>query len=101
MEESLDEKSLGTQRGLMLTWKQVKAFEKGRPRYRGAYAFRILILPTSANRKRDRRVSAAKKKIEQEIGEPIEHFSYPHPALNPRYPQTFGDHARSRIREPC
>ena len=33
----------------------------------------------------ERELSESKQRIEAEIGSPIEHFSYPHPALNPQW----------------
>ena len=88
VEESLEVESLGTQRGLMLTWEQVKALRKA-GHVIGGHTLSHPNLAHISKQEAQSEIAGCKKRIEQEIGEPIKHFSYPHPALNPQWtPQT-------------
>ena len=89
VEKALDVESPGPPQGLMMTWDQVRTLRKSGHTI-GAHT---LSHPNLAHINREEaraEILGCKKRIEEVLGEPVDHFSYPHPALNPQWsPETF------------
>jgi peptidoglycan/xylan/chitin deacetylase (PgdA/CDA1 family) len=86
------EDSLGVQpctSHLMMTWEQVRGLKKAGHTI-GAHT---LSHPNLAHVSRDEahaEIAGSKQQLEKAIGDTVDHFSYPHPALNPQWsPDTF------------
>ena len=72
----------------MMTWDQVRALRKA-GHIVGAHTLSHPNLAHVSQGEARSEIVGSKKRLEQELGEPVEHFSYPHPALNPQWsPQT-------------
>jgi peptidoglycan/xylan/chitin deacetylase (PgdA/CDA1 family) len=72
--------------GFMMTWEQVRTLKKAGHTI-GAHT---LSHPNVAQVSQDEarsEIAGSKRRLEAEIGVPVEHFSYPHPALNPQWSQ--------------
>jgi peptidoglycan/xylan/chitin deacetylase (PgdA/CDA1 family) len=70
----------------MMTWEQVRALKKAGHTI-GAHT---LSHPNVAQVSQDEarsEIAGSKQRLEAEIGAPVDHFSYPHPALNPQWSQ--------------
>jgi peptidoglycan/xylan/chitin deacetylase (PgdA/CDA1 family) len=88
VEKSLEVEPLGREQGLMLSWDRVRALRKAGHTIGGHTLSHPNLAHVSQEEARSE-ILESKKKLEEETGEPIEHFSYPHPALNPQWsPQT-------------
>ena len=88
IEQSLEVEPPNGERGFMMTWDQVR----GLRRAGHAVGAHTLSHPNVAHVERNEarsEIVESKRRLEAEVGEVIEHFSYPHPALNPNWtPQT-------------
>jgi len=88
IEQALRVEPLDARSGLMMNWDSVRAMKKAGHTI-GAHT---LSHPNLAHVSRDEanaEITGGKARVEKEVGEPVRHFSYPHPALNPQWsPQT-------------
>jgi peptidoglycan/xylan/chitin deacetylase (PgdA/CDA1 family) len=88
VEASLGIEPLDAPHGYMMTWEQVRGLRKA-GHIVGAHT---LSHPNVAQVSRDEarsEITESKRQLEEKVGGAIEHFSYPHPALNPCWsPQT-------------
>jgi peptidoglycan/xylan/chitin deacetylase (PgdA/CDA1 family) len=74
--------------GLMMTWDQVRAL-KNAGHTIGAHTLSHPNVSQVTPEEARHEIAGSKQKLEEKIAQPIEHFSYPHPALNPHWsPQT-------------
>lgn len=84
VEEALEIKPVSGRSTFMMSWEQVRSLKKAGHTI-GAHT---LSHPNVAQVSEDSarsEIVGSKKKVEEQIGEPVEHFSYPHPALNPQW----------------
>ena len=84
VEESLEIAPLTTSHGFMMTWDQVRSLRKAGHTV-GGHTVSHPNLAQVSEGEAHYEITECKKKLEKEIGEPIDHFSYPHPALNPQW----------------
>jgi peptidoglycan/xylan/chitin deacetylase (PgdA/CDA1 family) len=88
IEESLQVAPLDARSGVMMNWDQGRALKKAGHIIGGHTLSHPNLAQVSAAEARSE-IWGCKQRLEQELGEPIHHFSYPHPALNPHWsPQT-------------
>jgi peptidoglycan/xylan/chitin deacetylase (PgdA/CDA1 family) len=80
VETSLDVEPPGNR--VMLTWKEVKALKKAGHTIGGHTLSHPNLAHVSEFEARDE-IRGCKRRLEEEIGERVDHFSYPHPALAP------------------
>jgi peptidoglycan/xylan/chitin deacetylase (PgdA/CDA1 family) len=86
VERSLEVEPPGAR--VMMTWDQVRALRRA-GHLIGAHTLSHPNLAHVTREEARAEIEGSKNRIEEEIGEPVEHFSYPHPALNPQWsPQT-------------
>jgi peptidoglycan/xylan/chitin deacetylase (PgdA/CDA1 family) len=87
-EESLQVEPLNARSGLMMNWDQVRALKKA-GHIIGGHTLshpNVAQVPEAEARSE---IRGCKESLDEKMGEPIQHFSYPHPALNPHWsPQT-------------
>jgi|SRR5208283_2347613 len=81
------EVALGTEpanapHGFMMTWEQVRSLRKAGHTVGAHTLSHPNVAQVSASEARSEIVES-KKRLEEKMGEAIEHFSYPHPALSP------------------
>lgn len=88
VEESLQIEALDARSGLMMNWDQVRALKKAGHIIGGhTLSHPNLAQVTEAEARSE--IRGCKERLEEKLSEPIHHFSYPHPALNPHWsPQT-------------
>jgi peptidoglycan/xylan/chitin deacetylase (PgdA/CDA1 family) len=84
MEHELEVDPVKCQHGLMMNWNQVRALRKAGHSV-GAHTLSHPNLAHVSETEARSEIVESKKRLETEIGEPVEHFSYPHPALNPQW----------------
>jgi len=84
VEQSLEIEPVSAPHGFMMTWDQVRSLKKAGHTI-GGHTVSHPNLAQVSEREAQLEITECKKKLEMEIGEPIEHFSYPHPALNPQW----------------
>jgi peptidoglycan/xylan/chitin deacetylase (PgdA/CDA1 family) len=84
VEESLDVEPASLEHGLMLDWDQVRSLRKAGHTV-GAHTLSHPNVAQISQSEARSEILGSKKKLEAELGEPIGHFSYPHPALNPQW----------------
>jgi peptidoglycan/xylan/chitin deacetylase (PgdA/CDA1 family) len=88
IEESLQVAPLDARSGLMMNWEQVRALKKA-GHIIGGHTLSHPNLAHVTEEEARSEIRGCKERIEEKLGEAIEHFSYPHPALNPQWtPQT-------------
>lgn len=88
IEKSLEVEPLGCEAGLMLNWEKVRALNTAGHSI-GGHTLSHPNLAHVTEEEARTEILGCKKRLEAEIGEPVDHFSYPHPALNPQWsPQT-------------
>jgi len=88
IEESLQVEPLDARSGLMLNWDQVRALKQAGHTIGGHTLSHPNLAHITEGEARSE-IRGCKERLEERLGEPIEHFSYPHPALNPQWtPQT-------------
>jgi peptidoglycan/xylan/chitin deacetylase (PgdA/CDA1 family) len=89
IEESLQVEPLDARSGLMMNWDQVRELKKSGHIIGGHTLSHPNLAQVSEGEARSE-IRGCKERIEETLGEPIQHFSYPHPALNPHWsPRTF------------
>lgn len=84
LEEVLQIEPMPQMNRLMMSWDQVRAVRKTGHIIGG----HTLTHPNLAHVSREEaqsEIAGCKQRLEKELGEPVDHFSYPHPALNPNY----------------
>jgi peptidoglycan/xylan/chitin deacetylase (PgdA/CDA1 family) len=84
MERDLDIASLNGGHGLMMDWSQARALQRAGH----IVGCHTLTHPNVAHVTQNvarRELTISKRKLEAELGVPVLHFSYPHPALNPQW----------------
>ncbi len=82
IEESLQVESLDEQ--LMMNWDQVRAMKKS-GHIIGAHTLSHPNLAHVAEEEARSEILGSKQRLEEKLSEPVRHFSYPHPALNPQW----------------
>lgn len=88
IEESLQVEPLDARSGLMMNWDQVLALRKA-GHIIGGHTLSHPNLAHVTEQEARLEILGCKEQLEKKLGEPLEHFSYPHPALNPQWsPQT-------------
>ena len=76
--------------GLMMDWEQVRALKKAGHTIGGHTLSHPNVAQVSEADARTE-IAGCKQRLEEKLGAPVEHFSYPHPALNPHWSsQTLG-----------
>jgi peptidoglycan/xylan/chitin deacetylase (PgdA/CDA1 family) len=89
IEEALQVEPLSARSGLMMNWDQVRALKKA-GHIIGGHTLSHPNLAQISEAEARLEIRGCKERLDEKMGEPIEHFSYPHPALNPHWsPQTF------------
>ncbi len=89
IEESLQVEPLNASSGLMMNWDKVRALKKA-GHIIGGHTLSHPNLAQVSEAEARSEIRGCKQRIEEKLGEPIQHFSYPHPALNPHWSrQTF------------
>ena len=86
LEESLEIQLPPEMNRLMLNWDQVRALKKA-GHVIGAHTLTHPNLAHVTTEEAQSEIAGSKQRLEKELGEPVDHFSYPHPALNPNYSQ--------------
>lgn len=84
VEESLDIEPVNGQQKFMLNWEQVRSLRKAGHTI-GAHTLSHPNLAHVSGNEARLEITSSKTRLEKEMSEPIEHFSYPHPALNPQW----------------
>ena len=84
VEESLDIESVNGQQNFMLNWDQVRSLRKAGHTI-GAHTLSHPNLAHVSGDEARSEITGSKTRLEKEMNEPIDHFSYPHPALNPQW----------------
>jgi peptidoglycan/xylan/chitin deacetylase (PgdA/CDA1 family) len=84
VEESLQTEPGGSRQRYMMTWEQVRALRKAGHTVGGHTISHPNVAQVSVGEARSE-IIGCKKRLEEEFGERIDHFSYPHPALNPQW----------------
>jgi peptidoglycan/xylan/chitin deacetylase (PgdA/CDA1 family) len=82
IESSLDVEPPGP--GLMLTWDQVRALRKAGHMV-GAHTLSHPNLAHVSEPEAQDEIGGCKRRLEEVLGESVDHFSYPHPALHPSW----------------
>ena len=72
--------------GMMMDWDQVRGLKKAGHTIGGHTLSHPNVAQVSAG-EADGEITGCKQRIAEKIGAPVEHFSYPHPALNPHWSQ--------------
>jgi peptidoglycan/xylan/chitin deacetylase (PgdA/CDA1 family) len=84
IERDLDSEPLNDGCSLMMDWNQARALQRSGH----IVGCHTLTHPNVAHVAQDvarKELTASKRKLEDELGLPVPHFSYPHPALNPQW----------------
>ena len=84
VEQSLEITPVNAPHGFMMTWDQVRSLKKAGHMI-GGHTVSHPNLAQVSEGEAHFEITECKKKIEKELGESIDHFSYPHPALNPQW----------------
>jgi len=84
VEQSLEITPVNAPHGFMMTWDQVRSLKKAGHMI-GGHTVSHPNLAQVSEGEAHFEITECKKKLEKELGEPIDHFSYPHPALNPQW----------------
>jgi len=88
IENSLQVEPLDARSGLMMDWEQVRAMKKAGHTI-GAHTLSHPNLAHVTQKQAEEEIVGSKTRLEEKVGGPVLHFSYPHPALNPHWsPQT-------------
>jgi peptidoglycan/xylan/chitin deacetylase (PgdA/CDA1 family) len=84
IEESLQIEPLDAHSGLMMNWDQVRALKKAGHTI-GAHTLSHPNLAHVTEGEARSEIWGCKERLEEKLREPIQHFSYPHPALDPHW----------------
>jgi peptidoglycan/xylan/chitin deacetylase (PgdA/CDA1 family) len=82
VEEALGTEPANAPHGFMMTWEQVRGLRKAGHTVGAHTLSHPNVAQVSVSEARSEIVES-KRRLEEKLGEAIEHFSYPHPALNP------------------
>ena len=86
----IDPQAAKAKHGLMMDWEQVRALKKAGHTIGGHTLSHPNVAQVSEGEARSE-IGGCKQRLEERLGAPVEHFSYPHPALNPHWSsQTLG-----------
>lgn len=84
VEQELEVEPVNAPHGFMMTWDQVRGLRKAGHTVGGhtlSHPNLAQVAPSEARSE----IMDCKRRLEEKMGEPVEHFSYPHPALNPQW----------------
>jgi peptidoglycan/xylan/chitin deacetylase (PgdA/CDA1 family) len=84
---SLDPEPFPNESDLMMSWDDARTLVKSGHIVGSHTMTHPNVAQVSADDARSE-LSDSKLKLEKELGEPVKHFSYPHPALNPQWNET-------------
>ena len=84
IEKSLEIEPVAAPHGFMMSWEQVRSLRKA-GHIVGAHTLSHPNLAHVSEYEARSEIIGSQKRLEMEMGEPVEHFSYPHPALNPQW----------------
>lgn len=84
VEKSLEVEPAKAPHGFMLTWDQVRALKQA-GHIVGAHTLSHPNVAQVSQSEAHAEIVGSKETVDREMGEPTEHFSYPHPALNPQW----------------
>lgn len=84
---SLDPKPFPNESDLMMTWDDARTLAKSGHVVGSHTMTHPNVAHISADDARHE-LAGSKLKMEKELGKPVKHFSYPHPALNPQWNET-------------
>jgi len=88
IENALQVEPLDARSRLMMDWDKVRAMKRA-GHIIGAHTLSHPNLAHVTQAEAEREIAGSKAQLEEKIGGPVQHFSYPHPALNPQWsPQT-------------
>lgn len=82
IEKQLDSTPYAPHQRLMMSWEQLHALRK-QGHVVGSHTLSHPNLAHLAEREAEQELWTSKQKLEQQLSEPIQHFSYPHPVLDP------------------
>ena len=86
----IDPQAAKAKHGLMMDWEQVRSLKKAGHTIGGHTLSHPNVAQVSEGDARSE-ILGCKQRLEEKLGAPVEHFSYPHPALNPHWSaQTLG-----------
>ncbi|MGA3092594.1 MAG: polysaccharide deacetylase family protein [Terriglobales bacterium] len=89
IESALQVDALNASSRIMMDWDQVRALKQAGHIIGGHTLSHPNLAQVSEGEAR-REIRGCKERLDEKLGEPIRHFSYPHPALNPHWSkQTF------------
>lgn len=86
VEESLEVEPVQVPHGFMMNWDQVRSLRRAGHTV-GGHTVSHPNLAQVTQSEAQFEIKECKNKLQNELGEPIDHFSYPHPALNPQWSQ--------------
>lgn len=86
VEQSLNVEPVEAPHGFMMAWDQVRSLKKAGHTI-GGHTVSHPNVAQVTELDAHFEITECKNKLEKELGEPIDHFSYPHPALNPQWSQ--------------
>jgi peptidoglycan/xylan/chitin deacetylase (PgdA/CDA1 family) len=84
VEQELEIEPVKAPHGFMMTWDQVRGLRKAGHTIGGHTLWHPNVAQVTPAEARTEIVEC-KKRLEEKMGEPVEHFSYPHPALSPHW----------------
>jgi len=80
----IDPQNAKSKHGLMMDWEQVRGLKKAGHTIGGHTLSHPNVAQVGVEEARGE-IFGCKQRIEERLGVPVEHFSYPHPALNPHW----------------
>jgi peptidoglycan/xylan/chitin deacetylase (PgdA/CDA1 family) len=86
VERALEIEPVSARHGYMMDWDQVRSLKKAGHTV-GAHTMSHPNVAQVSESEARAEIAGSKKRLEEEVGAPVEHFSYPHPALNPQWSQ--------------
>jgi peptidoglycan/xylan/chitin deacetylase (PgdA/CDA1 family) len=86
VEQVLEIEPVKAEHGFMLNWDQVRSLKKAGHTI-GAHTLSHPNVAQVSESEARSEIAGSKKRLEEEIEAPVDHFSYPHPALNPQWSQ--------------
>lgn len=84
VERALETETVKAKHGFMMDWEQVRALKKAGQTIGGHTLSHPNVAQVSQSEAQSE-IAGCKKRLEEVVGAPVEHFSYPHPALNPHW----------------
>ncbi|MFZ3340239.1 MAG: polysaccharide deacetylase family protein, partial [Terriglobales bacterium] len=80
----IDPQAAKAKHGLMMDWEQVRSLKKAGHTIGGHTLSHPNVAQVSEGDARSE-IAGCKRALEEKLGDPVDHFSYPHPALNPHW----------------